>query len=78
MPKEVAMSTRKGHALPFSTAAALGQFSLFLSPAFLSHSSAQRSRNFAAFSIFLSFLFGLPIGFIHLSIIYAKNLWITA
>lgn len=76
MPKEVAMSTRKGHALPFSTAAALRQFSL--SPAFLSHSSAQSSRNFAAFSIFLSFLFGLPIGFIHLSIIYAKNLWITA
>lgn len=31
MPKEVAMSTRKGHALPFSTAAALRQFSLFLS-----------------------------------------------
>lgn len=55
MPKEVAMSTRKGHALPFSTAAALRQFSLFLSLAFHFSASAQSSHNFAEFSISLSF-----------------------
>lgn len=44
-----------------------------LSLSFFFSASAQSSRNFAAFSIFLSFLFGLPIGFINLSIIYAKK-----